>query len=160
MASKYTSNYGLCQWEASDKVLRTEFNSDNAKIDAALASKASVSAVNSKADASALSALQSTVSSQGTSLALRNCRFVTGTYTGTGKYGAAAANSLSFSQKPVFICVTGVSTSQVLNLIRGQTAKLATAGSVNASVQISWGERTVSGTSRIRPLAVLALRVR
>ena len=32
-----TSNYKLCQWEAEDKVRRTDFNEDNAKIDAALA---------------------------------------------------------------------------------------------------------------------------
>ena len=37
MASSYTSNYQLCQWEAGDKVLRTDFNGDNQKIDAALA---------------------------------------------------------------------------------------------------------------------------
>ena len=37
MASNYTSSYQLCQWEAEDKVLRTEFNADNTKIDAALA---------------------------------------------------------------------------------------------------------------------------
>lgn len=36
MASKYTSGYQLSQWEAGDKVLRTDFNEDNAKIDAAL----------------------------------------------------------------------------------------------------------------------------
>lgn len=36
MASNYTENYGLCQWEATDQVLRTDFNEDNAKIDAAL----------------------------------------------------------------------------------------------------------------------------
>ena len=36
MASNYTENYGLCQWEATDQVLRTEFNEDNAKMDAAL----------------------------------------------------------------------------------------------------------------------------
>lgn len=34
MASNYTENYGLCQWEATDQVLREEFNQDNAKIDA------------------------------------------------------------------------------------------------------------------------------
>ena len=39
MASNYTSNYGLCQWEATDHVLREEFNQDNAKIDAALEAK-------------------------------------------------------------------------------------------------------------------------
>lgn len=36
MASKYTSGYQLSQWEAGDKVLRTDFNEDNAKLDAAL----------------------------------------------------------------------------------------------------------------------------
>lgn len=36
MASKYTSGYRLSQWEAGDKVLRTDFNEDNAKLDTAL----------------------------------------------------------------------------------------------------------------------------
>ena len=36
MASNYTTNYGLCQWEATDNFVRTEFNQDNARIDAAL----------------------------------------------------------------------------------------------------------------------------
>ena len=36
MASGYTANYGLCQWQPEDKFLREEFNQDNEKIDAAL----------------------------------------------------------------------------------------------------------------------------
>ena len=32
-----TTNYKLCQWERSDKVLMEDFNEDNAKIDGALA---------------------------------------------------------------------------------------------------------------------------
>lgn len=36
MASNYTEHLGLCQWEATDQVLREEFNADNAKIDALL----------------------------------------------------------------------------------------------------------------------------
>lgn len=36
MASNHTQNYGLCQWEATDQVLRTDFNEDNAKIEAAI----------------------------------------------------------------------------------------------------------------------------
>ena len=36
MAANYTANYNLCQWEATDQVQRTDFNADNAKIDAAL----------------------------------------------------------------------------------------------------------------------------
>ncbi|EGJ46027.1 hypothetical protein HMPREF0866_02181 [Ruminococcaceae bacterium D16] len=39
MASNYTENYGLCQWEATDQVLREDFNRDNAKIDAAIAAR-------------------------------------------------------------------------------------------------------------------------
>ena len=31
-----TQNYNLCQWEAADKVQRTDFNADNAKMDTAL----------------------------------------------------------------------------------------------------------------------------
>lgn len=36
MASNYTEKYKLCQWEATDAVLRTDFNEDNAKLEAAL----------------------------------------------------------------------------------------------------------------------------
>lgn len=36
MASNYTEQYKLCQWEATDQVLRTDFNEDNAKLEAAL----------------------------------------------------------------------------------------------------------------------------
>ena len=36
MASNYTEKYKLCQWEATDQVLRTDFNEDNAKLEAAL----------------------------------------------------------------------------------------------------------------------------
>lgn len=36
MASNYTEKYKLCQWEETDAVLRTDFNQDNAKLEAAL----------------------------------------------------------------------------------------------------------------------------
>ncbi len=36
MASNYTANYGLCQWEPGDKFLREEFNQDNEKMDTVL----------------------------------------------------------------------------------------------------------------------------
>ena len=40
MASNHTQHYGLCQWEATDAVLRTDFNEDNQKIDTALKTQA------------------------------------------------------------------------------------------------------------------------
>ena len=36
MSTNHTPNFNLCQWEADDKVLRSDFNADNQKIDAAL----------------------------------------------------------------------------------------------------------------------------
>ena len=36
MATNQTTNYQLNQWEPADQVLRTDFNADNAKLDAAL----------------------------------------------------------------------------------------------------------------------------
>jgi len=40
MASNQTQHLKLCQWEAEDEVLRADFNADNAKLDAAVASAA------------------------------------------------------------------------------------------------------------------------
>ena len=45
MPANHTPNYNLNQWEPEDRVLRTDFNADNAKIDAA------VQAVDLKAEA-------------------------------------------------------------------------------------------------------------
>ncbi|WP_298025357.1 hypothetical protein [uncultured Dysosmobacter sp.] len=39
MASNHTQHYELSQWQATDEVIRTDFNADNAKIDAALFGK-------------------------------------------------------------------------------------------------------------------------
>ena len=67
MASNYTTNYGLCQWEAGDSFVRTEFNQDNARIDAALKdledTKAEQAAVDSLTTAVAGKAEQSVLDS-------------------------------------------------------------------------------------------------
>ena len=39
MASNYTPNVGLCQWQRTDPFTLDDFNADNAKIDAALAAQ-------------------------------------------------------------------------------------------------------------------------
>ena len=36
MASGYTTNYGLCQWQPQDSFLREEFNGDNRRVDTVL----------------------------------------------------------------------------------------------------------------------------
>lgn len=60
MASNYTENYGLCQWEATDQVLREEFNQDNAKLDEALFQLQAT--VNQKAEQSELEEVEALAS--------------------------------------------------------------------------------------------------
>ena len=73
----YTTNYGLHQWEATDDFLRTDFNTDFAKIDAALGEKA-----------------------DGEDLADK-CGAVTGTYTGDG--AGSRTISLGFAPRAVIL---------------------------------------------------------
>ena len=74
--AQYTPNYGLHQWEPGDNFLRTDFNTDFAKIDAALQVKADKTAVAQKADQSALEAVQT--------LALGKCSVIPGRLVGDG----------------------------------------------------------------------------
>lgn len=98
MGSK-TMNYQLNQWEADDSFLRTDFNEDNAKIDAAL--KAHDTALGQKADSSSvtasLNALNTTVSAK--------CQVVFGSYTGDGT--ASRTIALGFRPKGVFLVEKG-----------------------------------------------------
>ena len=49
-----TTNYQLSQWEATDRILMSDFNADNAKIDAALKTQAeAISALGAQLDAKA-----------------------------------------------------------------------------------------------------------
>jgi len=150
MASNYTSNYGLCQWQASDKVLRTEFNADNAKIDAALAGKASAATVNSlqdavgaKASQSALDSLAQTVSGHTSALSKKgNCTIYTTSYVGTGSYGADNPNSLTFPAKPeiVFLGSTGGTNA---TLVQGQQASFSTSGGSGSKLAVTWSGSTL-----------------
>ena len=121
MATNHTTNYQLCQWEATDKVLRTDFNQDNQKIDAALAGKG-------------------------------NCSVASGSYTGTGSYGAASAITLTFPFQPKLLCLAEKNAmygSCYTLLIRGQTAfcYLTSNGGGNSGV-CSWGENSVTWYSQ------------
>ena len=79
-----TENYGLNQWNAADRVLMSDFNEDNAKIDAALDS------------------LAVAISTCG------NMHMEIGTYTGTGLYGSSSkSTSIKLSQKPLLMFIAG-----------------------------------------------------
>lgn len=82
-----TANYQLSQYTPEDRIMREHFNSDFAKIDAALAAQA--------ASITALTA------------AAGNCAMELKTYVGTGVYGSDTPTSISFAQKPDIFIIAG-----------------------------------------------------
>ena len=78
-----TANYQLCQWDPTDRILMEDFNSDNTKIDEALADLAAQAA------------------------GFGNCQIYRTTYTGTGTAGENNPNTLSFPNIPVLVMIAG-----------------------------------------------------
>ena len=114
MATNYTENYQLPIWAADDAFLRTEFNEANEKIDAALGVLAQ---------------------------SMGNCRIVTGSYTGTGEYGSAHPNTLTFDGPPLLLFVGKY---WQFWAIRGSTGAAPIGGGNNVqSVTLTWNGNTV-----------------
>lgn len=90
MPSNQTPNYQLSQWERDDKIQMEDFNSDNAKIDAAL-----------KAQAATCASMQTLLNKKG------NCSVGTFTYQGTGTYGPEAPTVVSFPKQPAAYIIFG-----------------------------------------------------
>ena len=97
MASNYTTNYNLCQWQPTDQVQRTDFNADNAKLDAALAAKAEQSDLDALESAVELKAAQSALNAAIATIP----KVAAGTYTGDG--AAERKISLPFTPKAVYV---------------------------------------------------------
>ena len=79
----HTTNYQLSQWESTDRILMSDFNSDNAKLDEALGTLAAQAA------------------------GFGNCQIYRTTYTGTGTAGESSPNTLSFPDIPVLVMIAG-----------------------------------------------------
>ena len=87
-----TGNFQLNQWDPEDRILRTDFNEDNAKLDAAL-----------KSQAEALAA--ETAAREQADAAFGNCKMQYGTYVGTGTYGDSNPTRLTFSFEPKLVII-------------------------------------------------------
>lgn len=87
---KKTTNYQLNQWDPDDKVLRTDFNADNAKIDAAIKVNADAVAAETSARNSAVASVRAAIP-----------RIAAGSYTGDG--AASRTISLGFTPKAVLL---------------------------------------------------------
>ena len=107
MASNHTEHFSLNQWLPDDQVKRTDFNENNAKIDAALNDLSGGLA--EKADQAALDALAAEVAKKATTAALEALSkklasmpcLVTGTYTGDGTDSRLI--SLGFQPKALLV---------------------------------------------------------
>ena len=100
MATNQTANYDLNQWLSTDQVLRTDFNTDNAKVDAALAGLAETAA--GKAEQTSLDALAASKAEQTAVDALSAQvaalpRIAAGTYVGTGTSDSSGPCRLDFT---------------------------------------------------------------
>ena len=126
-----TGNYQLKQWEKTDRIQMEDFNADNAKTDQALARQ--------RDD---LVALTAAVALCG------NCKMVYGSYTGTGKYGSANPNQLSFAHKPILVLVQCTAseddTDRKLRMMRGITWAVGTETNYSWGNTVIWSANSVS----------------
>ena len=134
MASSYTTNYQLNQWEGTDKVLRTEFNADNAKIDAALKANADAIAAEAAAREAGDGALENALAGKG------NCKMYVTSYTGTGR--TTSPLTLQFPWVPKVVLIMGTDGHTIIGVNGVNTVTVNfTAG---ASFWVTWSGTTLS----------------
>lgn len=130
MASNYTEHYGLCQWEATDQVLREEFNQDNAKVEETLETQANILTKLSEKNL----ALETAISNVG------NCRIRVHTRTGTGKYDYLNPCSYTFSESPILVLLLNTT---FISFVHRNTEK-ATAREGYSNINVTWQGNTMS----------------
>jgi len=143
MPSNFTPNYNLNQWEADDRVLRVDFNADNAKLDAAL-----------KAREDGQAALQTAVTALQAALpkkqdAASAVKFTCGTYDGDG--AESRTISVGFTPKAVYVCTNygdaGSGTSG--NNTKGGLAVTGSPLTFNWNSEVQAAMEIVSGGFRV-----------
>ena len=137
MASQQTPNYRLSRWKGTNRILVEEFNDNGDKIGTAIKGSAGATATEVSARESGDSPLRTTLAKCG------NCQIFVGTYTGDG----AAARTLTFSGKPLYLLVTtaeGHRKNRSLSMIRGTTTTYADITDTNSVTVVSWADTSVT----------------
>ena len=111
-----TEYYQLSQWDPEDRIQRTDFNTDNAKLEEALADHAAALA------------------------GCGNCEIYTTSYVGNGAYGSGSKNTLTFPRMPILVCVFSNGT---FGFFTEKSATVGTSSGVSA-VSYSWNGLTLS----------------
>ena len=135
MATNHTTNYQLNQWEATDQVLRTEFNQDNQKLDAAL-----------KANADGIAANGAVLEEHTAALAGKgNCQLQLISYVGDG----TSSRTFTFNGVPRFIFILFYNGWQVA--ISGTTSAWGQYGNNAAPASAVWSGNSVTLSSNQYP---------
>lgn len=136
-----TTNYKLPQWVKADQIKMDDFNGAFGKIDTAL--KANADAAAGAASAERVTALEQDVGAGG-----KNCRIAWGSYTGTGKYGSANPNTLTFDFKPLVVWVGGANsgggTAFPATFLRPVALSRSDSATPDHQLNVTWGENQVS----------------
>lgn len=113
---EHTEYHQLCLWDPEDRILREDFNSDNAKTEAALAD------------------LTEAVAGCG------NCKIEYGSYAGSGNYSSAHPNSLTFSGQPLFVLILNSFAPEHALMVRGSGwSFVATSDTQNSgNIFVNW----------------------
>ena len=119
-----TSHFQLSPWEGEDRILRENFNSDNAKVDAALADHAAALA------------------------GCGNCRLWATTYVGTDECGPSHPNHLTFPNGMPLAALVFSYCGEIMVLVPNATSTtyhtyMDTTYGYNR-MQVSWSGNTVS----------------
>ena len=116
-----TGNYQLKQWESTDRIMREDFNADNAKVD------------------QALGALAATVAGCG------NCNVVYGSYVGTGTYQSANPCTLTFDGQPLLVAIFANTRGfDQLFMMQGSGFSFSDQNYSSSTVYVTWGGNSVS----------------
>lgn len=148
MATNQTQNYALNQWELSDSVIMADFNADNQKVDTALAN------LNQRIDTAVADAeqrLNAIIDQMRTTMP----HVQIGSYVGTGTYGAANPNTLTFDFTPKMLFFVDTSNDTELATLRYTVFAMypSTAGdwlsgySDNVAYgrnRVTWGDKSIS----------------
>ena len=123
-----TENYQLSLWDPEDRIQRTDFNSDNANIEAAL------------------TGLSTTVAAHTAAIAqMGSCQFHTASYTGNGANGTTI--SQTFPKKPMAVIVVS-SNGGTMVMIRGSNrATHFASASYSYLNTVTWGDTSVAWRS-------------
>ena len=122
-----TTHYGLKKWDPEDRVLRTEFNDNSDKTDAAIAdaqAAADGAAQTARTALSTAQTTQTTAAEQGSAIAALqaalaargNCSIEYGTYTGDGRTDPI---SRTFSGTPYLVLITDVENGGIVLATQG-----------------------------------------